>query len=133
MTKKNLSPNKTTINNSCSNSRNINKMRGNNAEQLALVYLQNKGLKLIKQNFYSRLGEIDLIMQENNTTIFVEVKLRNTLDNAIISITKHKQQKLFKTAKYYLMKLGYEVACRFDAVCIDNNGNCQWLQNIIQF
>ena len=53
---------------------------GQNAELLALQFLQSRGLKLIEKNFSSRHGEIDLIMSDKEGLVFVEVRFRkNTL------------------------------------------------------
>lgn len=51
---------------------------GSQAEQLALNYLQQQGLTLITQNYHSRRGEIDLIMLDENTLVFVEVRYRKS-------------------------------------------------------
>jgi putative endonuclease len=102
------------------------------AESLAYDYLLSQGLSLIQRNFYSRFGEIDLIMQDKLDLVFVEVKWRQQgFDTAITSITPAKQRKLIKAASYYLVKLGKEVACRFDAVLINRDNECLWLKNII--
>jgi len=50
--------------------------QGAQAEQLAAQYLQQQGLKLIAQNYRGRFGEIDLIMHDGATLVFVEVKFR---------------------------------------------------------
>lgn len=108
------------------------KETGNNGEDLALSYLENNGLKLVVRNFHSRFGEIDLIMQDHDTTIFVEVKKRQKgIDNAIESISYSKQKKLIKAAQYYLSKIGCEGNCRFDAIAIDGDNQILWLKNII--
>ncbi len=111
----------------------ISKSIGANGECLALKYLETHGLRLIQKNFHSRFGEIDLIMQEFDTTIFVEVKKRKTgIDDAIESISSSKQKKLIRTAEYYLSKIGYNNHnCRFDAVVIGKNDQIMWLKNII--
>ena len=102
------------------------------AEEHACKFLLKHGLSLVKQNFYSRFGEIDLIMQDGDTLVFVEVRKRQQgLTQALESITYAKQQKLVRAARYYLLKLGKEVMCRFDAVLIDGHGECGWLKNII--
>lgn len=109
------------------------KLLGNQAETKALQYLQQHGLSLVQANFYSRFGEIDLIMREQDEYIFVEVKKRSAgLNSAIESITRAKQRKLIKTAQYFLLTLGKEVNCRFDALVLDANGEIEWLKNIIQ-
>ena len=103
------------------------------AEGIALQNLQSLGLVLITKNFTSRFGEIDLIMQHNNDLVFIEVKARKCgIDSAIESIDYNKQQKLIKTANYYLMLNGLDINCRFDAYLIDwNTKTTQWVQNII--
>lgn len=105
---------------------------GNEAESFALEYLQKQGLSLIVANFNSRFGEIDLIMHDGDSYLFVEVKKRKLgLNHAIESINYSKQQKLIKTAQYFLLKLGRDVNCRFDAVVLDSDGRIEWLKNII--
>lgn len=108
------------------------KQSGTLAEKLALDYLLNEGLFLVQANFYSRFGEIDLIMRDNDSYVFVEVKMRKAgLNPATESITYKKQQKLVKAAQYFLLKLGKEVNCRFDAILIDDRNQIEWLRNII--
>lgn len=105
---------------------------GDQAEKLAQDYLKQNGLKLLHQNFHSRFGEIDLIMQDLDSIVFIEVKKRKTsLDNALESITKSKQNKLVLTAKYYLSKLKKIPNCRFDVVAIDGQDSVLWLKNVI--
>ncbi|MDX8379948.1 MAG: YraN family protein [Gallionella sp.] len=108
-------------------------MNGAQAERWAADYLQGQGLKPITQNFHSRFGEIDLIMQDNSALVFIEVRQRSHADygGAAASIDKHKQQRLIRTAQYYLAKLDHTPMCRFDVVLMDDtNGlNVQWLKN----
>ena len=51
---------------------------GNQAENLALIYLQENGLQLIEQNYLTKMGEIDIIMLDKSeqTLVFVEVRYR---------------------------------------------------------
>lgn len=105
---------------------------GNEAELHALKYLEQNGLKLVVQNFSSRFGEIDLVMHDGDSYVFVEVKVRKSgINSSIESITYSKQQKLVKTAQYFLMKLGRDVNCRFDAVVLAGNRQIEWLKNVI--
>lgn len=114
------------------NNPNSSRQDGANAENIACRFLQNQGLRLVKANFYSRFGEIDLIMHDGDSFVFVEVKKRKSGTNAAIeSITLSKQRKLVKTAQFFLMKLGRDVNCRFDAVVLDEFEQIEWLKNII--
>ena len=79
---------------------------GRMAEDLALRYLQKHDLTLLERNFRSRFGEIDLIMRENNTIIFVEVRARN--NNAFLhpaeTIDHAKRNKIRKTSQVFMKK-----------------------------
>jgi putative endonuclease len=107
--------------------------RGAQAEQLAAQYLQQQGLKLVVQNYRSRYGEIDLIMQDGTTVVFIEVRLRRNacFGGAAASIDARKQKRIISTAQHYLASLARVPLCRFDAVLLDDaqGGNMQWLKN----
>lgn len=114
---------------------------GNAYEQLAADYLIAQGLTLINSNYCCKLGEIDLVMQERDTLVFVEVRyrLRNDFVSPILSINRQKQTRLLRTARVYLKhhRLSYSVPSRIDVVGItprpDGRG-CQfhWIRNAIQ-
>jgi putative endonuclease len=95
--------------------------KGNQYEQRALQHLKRKGLTLITKNFHSRFGEIDLIMEDKGTIVFIEVRYRgsNSHGSASESVTPRKQQKIIKTAKYFLSNNQlWERNVRFDVVAI---------------
>lgn len=98
---------------------------GKNAEQWALDYLAAQGLKFETRNFRSPRGEIDLIMWEEETLVFIEVRLRNTHKHgsAADSITSSKQQRVIQTAQQFLQAEGLwdKISCRFDAICLDKD------------
>ena len=112
---------------------------GARAEQWAQQYLKNQGLEIVTNNYRTPRGEIDLIMQEGTTLVFVEVRLRsaNRFGSAADSIDIRKQQRLIRAAQHYLQatKLWDQVPCRFDAICLakdpDNSNKYQveWLRN----
>lgn len=106
---------------------------GSLAEQSAEQYLRRHGLELIARNFRSRFGEIDLIMQDKSSLVFVEVRLRSNPDygGAAASIDARKQQRIIRTAQQYLAGLAHVPPCRFDAVLMDGawGENLQWLKN----
>jgi putative endonuclease len=106
---------------------------GAQAEQWAVQYLQQQGLKLVAQNYRVRFGEIDLIMQDGTSLVFIEVRLRRNANfgGAAGSIDARKQQRIIRTAQQYLASLSHTPPCRFDAVLMDdvNGENFQWLKN----
>ena len=108
-------------------------LRGREAEQQALVYLQQQGLRLLARNVRNRFGEIDLIMQDGATLVFVEVRQRSSLafGGAAASLGARKQARLWRAAQCYLARRTPAPACRFDAVCIDGT-HLQWLRHMMQ-
>ena len=116
------------------------KMNENNAglaaEKLAATFLSTHGLKLVTQNYHCRFGEIDLIMRDANTLVFIEVRLRSNkqFGSAAASITPQKQQKLMLTAQHYLQQHPEKNPCRFDVLLMDkvDIGAITWLKNALE-
>lgn len=106
--------------------------QGAQAEQRAAHYLQQQGLKLIAQNYRGRFGEIDLILQDGATLVFVEVRLRSNrrFGGAAASITAAKRRRLIRAAGHYLAGRPMPV-CRFDAVLLDrlDAAGIEWIRN----
>jgi len=109
-------------------------------EAIACEYLQQKNLVLLEKNFQTKMGEIDLIMQDKikNSLVFVEVKFRKSENYGLTedSVTATKQKRLIRTAKLYLQKkdLYDKIACRFDIVAIHGTQNQKilWIQNAFE-
>jgi len=78
---------------------------GQKAEQEALNFLKQQGLKLITQNYYCRQGEIDLVMSDQQTLVFIEVRYRKShhYGSSAESVTINKQKKIIHTAVLYLL------------------------------
>jgi len=110
--------------------------RGLLAEQHAARYLQQQGLQLLAQNYRCRAGEIDLVMQDGDTLVFVEVRLRSNpaFGGAAASIDNRKQQRIIRTAQHYLGTLPRAPRCRFDAVLMEDpqDARLQWLKNAFE-
>ena len=125
-------------------------LRGDAAESLAESFLVLQGLNLVQRNFSCRFGEIDLIMEHQQSLVFVEVRLRKALEmpvnrafpdcsqrtihdygGAIESVSPAKQRKIIRAAQFYLTTLAYEPPCRFDVVALDklDAANIEWLRN----
>lgn len=98
---------------------------GMQAEKLAEHYLQQHGLKLLRRNYHSRFGEIDLIMSDKDTIVFVEVRCRqeNAWVSAVESINAGKIAKIQKTAQFYLMAFDVMPNCRFDVIAVTHNSS----------
>lgn len=107
--------------------------QGRDWEQAALAHLQRHGLVLIEANFQCKGGEIDLVMRDGDTLVFVEVRQRagTAHGGAAASITPAKIRRLVCAAQVYLTRLPDTPPCRFDVVAIDA-GQLEWLANAIE-
>lgn len=110
--------------------------KGHRAENLALDYLQARGLELLARNFRSRFGEIDLLLLHRDSIAVVEVRFRTRTDRVdpLDTIDYPKQQRIRKTAEYfYAMHPAYsDLKFRFDVFIIRGdsfNHRCQWIRD----
>jgi putative endonuclease len=96
------------------------KKLGTQIEELVCHFLEKQKLKLVTRNYSCRLGEIDLIMHDKATLVFIEVRYRQhcNFGSSLESVNLNKQNKIIKTAEYYLLsqQLSEKIACRFDVV-----------------
>ena len=106
---------------------------GQDGEDDALRYLQQQGLTLRERNFHCKGGEIDLVMQERDTLVFVEVRKRAQphFGGAAASITAGKRRRLILAAQVYLQRYKMPPPCRFDVIAIDGP-DLTWLKNAIE-
>jgi putative endonuclease len=90
-------------------------------ELLALKHLKTRGCKILAQNYRVRRGEIDLIVQDGEFTVFVEVKTRRSLRFGLPqeAVTLQKQRQISKVALAYLQARNLlDAPCRFDVIAI---------------
>lgn len=108
------------------------KQLGDDAEAIAERYLATQGLALASRNYRCRFGEIDLVMKQGDTVVFIEVRMRShsAFGGAAASINAAKQQKLIRTAEYFLQQHG-SAPCRFDAVLLNklDTNKIEWIQD----
>lgn len=106
--------------------------QGKQAEDFAKKYLRDRGLRCITENYHCKFGEIDLIVEDGKTLVFVEVRLRSSsqFGSALASVTAAKQKKLVLTAQHYITQenIGESRPMRFDVIGI-TEGNVDWIQN----
>jgi len=109
---------------------------GDDAESLALAYLQRQGLVLVQRNYRvaggppARGAEVDLILRERDgTLVFVEVRSRASAQHggAVASVGGTKQRRIVRAAQHDLLRLQTLPPCRFDVVALDD-GHIQWLK-----
>ncbi len=99
-----------------------NKKKGDFGESLAKAYLEKKDYAILEMQYSTPRGEIDIIAKDKDTLVFIEVKYRKTTNkgNPLEAITRVKQNKIIKTAYYYIIKNNIKSNIRFDAIGILN-------------
>lgn len=109
--------------------------QGQAAESQACRHLQQQGLELIERNYRCRQGEIDLIMREKQSIVFVEVRYRSNANfgGAAASVDQRKQAKLIGAASYYLQlhPVLAQQPARFDVVAITPT-TLEWIRDAFQ-
>ncbi|NII09893.1 YraN family protein [Oleiagrimonas sp. C23AA] len=112
---------------------------GDAFEALALKHLRRAGLKPVARNFHTRFGEIDLVMVDGDTLVFVEVRYRRDAGHggAAASVTASKQARLIRAAQGFLTAHPRWAAapCRFDVVSFDGERlapRLAWLRDAFQ-
>jgi putative endonuclease len=109
-----------------------NRAAGALAEDIALAHLQRAGLKLLERNFRCRMGEVDLVMRDGDSLVFVEVRLRGrgAFAGAGESIDARKQRRIVMAARFYLSGKR-EMPCRFDCVLLERPAPeaLEWIRN----
>lgn len=110
--------------------------RGDAVETAALGFLQRHGLRLLARNAQARGGELDLVMLDGETLVFVEVRYRATsaFGGGAASVDAGKRRKLVRAAQAFLLRHPQhaDTPCRFDV--IDAAGDpatprIEWLQD----
>ena len=100
---------------------NYKKQVGDKGEKLAEDFLKRKGYNIIQRNYRCKLGEIDIIAEQDNVIVFVEVRTKQTESFGLpqYSITSGKMNRITKSALCYIQeKELYERSCRFDVIAI---------------
>ena len=111
---------------------------GERAEDLAKSFLERHGLRCLERNFRTRVGEIDLIMDDRGARVFVEVRYRSDrrYGGALESIDRRKRGRLIAAAQWYLVKCGTALPARFDVVAVepgqDGKPCFTWVKDAIQ-
>lgn len=107
-------------------------------EAIAEEHLKRSGLETIARNFGVRGGEIDLIMRDLRTLVFIEVRFRkhHSRVSALESVTLKKQRRIIIAAQKFLQQTPElnRMACRFDVVAIESNEvqehpDIEWIKN----
>lgn len=104
---------------------------GEASEKKAEQFLKKQGMKVIARNYSCKHGEIDLIMEDKDSLVFVEVRFRRCDDygGALSSVTPSKQNKIKRSALHFLLnkKLYEKHPVRFDVIALSET-NQNWIK-----
>lgn len=93
---------------------------GTEGEDLAVAYLIKKQFEIIKRNFRSRSGEVDIVCRDKDEIAFVEVKYWDYYDfeDLEYSINLNKQRRIVDTSRYFLLQYQQyrDFRLRFDVI-----------------
>jgi putative endonuclease len=111
------------------------KVTGDYAERLACGFLQRHGLQLLTRNYRCRRGEIDIVMRDGDSLVFVEVRYRHrtAFGTAAETVSASKQARIIHCANCYLAQYrAWNEPARFDVVCIEGGSpqrHIEWLKD----
>lgn len=96
--------------------------KGKLGENEACSYLEENGFTILKRNFRTPLGEIDIVALKNGTMHFFEVKARtqNLFGDPLEALTYNKQKRIRKIASWFLVNYKkHRGPCLFGAIGVN--------------
>jgi putative endonuclease len=90
-------------------------------ERAANFLRKEKGFAILERNYRCPLGEIDIVASDGDTLVFIEVKTKGSGDYLLpqVSVTREKQRKVIRVARWYLKERRLaSPRCRFDVVAV---------------
>lgn len=106
---------------------------GQQGEDSAVALLAVHGLPTLARNYRCRMGEIDIILLDGETLVFVEVRQRthDRQGGAAASVTVRKQRRLIRAAEYFLLRNPQHGLrpCRFDVIALDGHTSADWIRD----
>ncbi|MCU0450710.1 MAG: YraN family protein [Bernardetiaceae bacterium] len=96
------------------------KAQGQRGEDLAAVFLQQKGYEILHRNYRYLRGEIDIVARQGQVLVFVEVKTRKSISYGYPeqAVGPGKQHLIKQTAEGFLVEHQHQGDIRFDIVSI---------------
>ena len=93
---------------------------GLRAETIAGLWLHMHFYRILARNYRVRGGEIDIVAQRGSTIVFVEVKARASIDEALAALTPQKQRRVALAANRWVATHPWAMRCdlRADAIFV---------------
>jgi len=91
---------------------------GISAESRAAFFLITKAYRIVARRFKTPFGEIDIVARRRNDLVFVEVKARENLDDALEAVTERGKRRIVAAAEFWLARRPQDAQCtlRFDVI-----------------
>jgi putative endonuclease len=110
---------------------------GREGESAAVSFLKKKGYRILEKNFRSKVGEIDIIAEQDGVIVFVEVKARtdHEFGHPLNALTPKKQKKIIQTAQSFLARKRIsDKPMRFDVVALTSDAESpdSWKIELLQ-
>ena len=106
------------------------------AERSVAACYDRRGADLLETRWRGEGGEIDLIMRDAETLVFIEVRYRanSRFGSALESVTHTKQRRLITAARFYLAQHGLSCSCRFDVVGVEGTSprSIHWIRHAFE-
>ena len=92
-------------------------------EEIAVEYLQKKGLRVMQRDWKSGHRDIDIIATDGECLIFVEVKTRQSCEYGlpVEAIDYHKLRNLNAAINHYICSRHIDMPFRLDVVSVVGN------------
>lgn len=104
------------------------KSKGNEAESLAKIFLQNSGFEIVESNYFTRYGEIDIIATKDSTYHFIEVKSGKNFE-PLQNVTPKKLNRIIDSIHIYLANHALDTAFCVDIITI-RDGKITFFENV---
>ena len=98
----------------------VHNIIGKKGEEIARKYLENRGYKIVEQNYQTKRAEVDIIARHKNQLVFVEVRTKHheQYGTPEDTIDYWKRMRLKRNAIGYIHRMKYSGPYRIDAVCL---------------
>ncbi len=111
--------------------RELPKLFGDQSESLATQFLEQEGYVILERNYFARkLGEIDIIAQQDEVLHFIEVKSgKSDTFDPVYNVTPAKLRKVINSAHYYLKVKQLDMAFSIDALIVRGD-EVEFIENV---
>jgi len=106
-------------------------LSGKSAEAGVVKAYEERNTDVLEQRWRGEGGEIDLILREGDTIVFVEVKKARSFDQAIARLRPAQMMRIHAAASEYLAFTpeGQLSNVRFDLAAVDGTGQVRIIEN----